>query len=460
MNTTEQPRRVVIVGGGFAGLAAAKSLNHRGFAVTLVDRAEHHLFQPLLYQCATGILSEGQIAAPLRDILKRRKHVECVLAEVIDVDAAGRRVLARRPGGDDIQLPYDDLIIAAGVNQSYFGHDEFARWAPGMKTIADALAIRRRLFGAFELAETATDPADRRRLLTFAVVGAGPTGVELAGQIRELATKTLAAEFRQISPEEAEVLLFDGGEAPLAGFGPTLSAKATESLHTLGVDLHMRTMVTHVDGDGLLARDQRGRVTRYEAGTVLWAAGVAAPPLAEALAKATQAPRDDSGRILVDPNLTVPGYPEISVVGDMMSLDDLPGMAEVAMQSGRYAARRIKRRAAGDENVAPFRYRDLGIAAYVSRGHAVVAIGRLRFDGLLGWFVWLFIHLAFLTGFRARVGAILTWSVAFTREARRERVFTVEEIDTSRNLYQRSLPDDATATSTHTPQPHDIPPRL
>src|SRR5690606_19537468 len=212
-------RRVVIVGGGFAGLFAARALRRRdGFAITLVDRAQHHLFQPLLYQVATGILSEGQIAAPLRDVLKRHRNVECVLAEVVDVDAAARQVVAERPLGGRITLPYDDLVVAAGLRQSYFGHDEFARWAPGMKTIADALAIRRRVFGAFELAETATDPDEQRRRLTFAVVGGGPTGVELAGQIRELATRTLRSEFRRIRPEDARVLLFDGGDAPLASF--------------------------------------------------------------------------------------------------------------------------------------------------------------------------------------------------------------------------------------------------
>src|SRR5690349_16542747 len=245
MDTSTRPR-VVIVGGGFAGLFAARALRRARVAVTLVDRAGHHLFQPLLYQCATGILSEGQIAAPLRDLLRSHRNVECLLAEVEDVDAAAHVVVAARPGGERIEIGYDYLIVAAGVQQSYFGHDEYARFAPGMKTIEDALAIRRRVFGAFEMAESAPDEPQQRRWLTFALVGAGPTGVELAGQIRELATQTLRAEFRRIRPEHARVLLFDGGAQPLAALGPALSAKTAEALSELGVELHMRCRVTSV----------------------------------------------------------------------------------------------------------------------------------------------------------------------------------------------------------------------
>ena len=420
------PRRVVIVGGGFAGLFAARRL--KGFDVTLIDRDSHHLFQPLLYQCATGILSEGQIAAPLRKVLRRYKNVGCVLAEVTGVDTAGQRVHALRPGGGPVEFPYDDLIVAAGVQQSYFGHDEYAQWAPGMKTISDALTIRRRVFGAFEMAETATDPAERLRWLTFALVGGGPTGVELAGQIRELATKTLRAEFHHVKPEDARVLLMDGGDAPLAAFGPQLSAKAARTLQALGVELHMNTLVTQVDGAGLLVRDKAGTVTRHDAGTVLWTAGVEAPPVAGVLAAATGAERDRAGRIIVDDSLTIPGHPEISVLGDLMSYGKLPGVAEVAMQSGLYAARRIRHQAQG-KPVRPFRYHDLGSAAYISRGHAVVSAGRLRLGGFIGWIAWLFIHIAFLTGFRNRFGAVLTWWVAFTRDSRRERIFTTHEVE-------------------------------
>ncbi len=427
--------RVVIVGGGFAGLFAVRRLKHRNVSVTLIDRAQHHVFQPLLYQCATGIMSEGKIAAPLRDLLKKHKNVDCVMAEVTDFDTDGRRVIATRVGGDRIEYGYDHLIVAAGVRQSYFGHDEFARWAPGMKTISDALAIRRRVYGAFEMADTASDPADRRSWLTFALVGAGPTGVELAGQIREVATKTLRAEFRSIKPEEARVLLFDGGKAPLAVFGPKLSQKADRALRALGVEQHMGSIVTHVDGTGVLVRDHTGLETRYDAGTVLWTAGVEAPPVAAALAAATGAKCDRAGRILVEENLTIPGHPEISVLGDMMSLHKLPGVAEVAMQSGLYAGNRIRRQLAGNLTEKPFRYRDLGSAAYISRGRAVVSAGPLKVGGFPGWVIWLFIHIAFLTGYRNRLGALLSWWFAFTRDIRRERSFTTQQIETLRDVY-------------------------
>ena len=449
-------RRVVIVGGGFAGLFAVRALRDSA-SVTLIDRAGHHLFQPLLYQCSTGIMSEGKIAAPLRDLLKKHKNVNCVLAEVFDFDVEGRRVLARRVGGDPIEFGYDDLIVAGGVRQSYFGHPEFARWAPGMKTISDALAIRRRVYGAFEMANTATDPEERRTYLTFALVGAGPTGVELAGQIREVATKTLRDEFRDIEPEDARVLLFDGGSAPLAMFGPKLSQKASKTLDALGVEQHMGSIVTHVDQGGVLVRDHAGQETRYDANTVLWTAGVEAPPVAAALAAATGAKSDRSGRIMVEKDLTIPGHPEISVLGDMMSLDKLPGVAEVAMQSGLYTGHRLRRRAAGNMAEKPFRYHDLGSAAYLSRGRAVVSAGPLQLSGFPGWVIWLFIHIAFLTGYRNRVGALLTWWLAFARNLRRERAFTTQQLETQ-NVYAvplgRSAPEPVAGEPTATaPEP-------
>jgi NADH dehydrogenase len=334
-----------------------------------------------------------------------------------------------------MEFGYDYLIVAAGVEQSYFGHDEFAQYAPGMKTIEDALIIRRRVFGAFEMAETATDPAERARWLTFALVGAGPTGVELAGQIRELATKTLREEYRHITPGDARVLLFDGGDAPLASFGPALSAKAAATLSKLGVEQHMHSIVTQVDGTGLLVRGSDGEVTRYEAATVLWTAGVAAPGCAAAIVKATGVKCDRAGRIMVGKDLTIPGYPEIFVPGDLMSLDGLPGVAEVAMQGGLYAGRHIRRAVKGRPLTKPFRYYDLGSAAYISRGRAVVAVGRLRFGGFLGWWVWLFIHIGFLTGFRNRIGAVFSWWFAFTRDLRRERTYTVREVGVVRDVY-------------------------
>jgi NADH:ubiquinone reductase (H+-translocating) len=440
MTRSAEPRRVVIVGGGFGGLFAARALGRAPVKVTLVDRDYHHLFQPLLYQCATGILSEGQIAAPLRSVLKKHKNVQVVLAEATGIDVDGRRLIAVRPSGDQIEFGYDDLIVAAGMRQSYFGHDEFAPIAPGMKTISDALTIRRRLFGAFEMAETTSDPAERRRWLTFALVGAGPTGVELAGQIRELATKTLRAEYRRAKPEDARVLLFDGGSAPLAALGPKLSGMAEKALRELGVEMHMGSIVTDVDLNGLAVRDHEGTVTRYDAGTVLWTAGVEAPAFARELADATGAEHDRAGRIVVRPDLTIPGHPEISVIGDVMSLGKLPGVAEVAMQSGMYAGHRIRREAEGQPAGRPFRYHDLGSAAYIARGNAVMAAGPVQIGGLAGWVGWLFIHIAFLTGYRNRLGAILTWWAAFTRDSRRERAFTTRQVGVVADVYSPYVP--------------------
>ena len=435
-------RRVVIVGGGFAGLFAARALGRAPVEVTLIDRAEHHLFQPLLYQCATGILSEGKIAAPLRELLKKHRNVEFVLAEVAGLDAAGRKVLVRRPLGERVEFAYDYLILAAGVRQSYFGHDEYADFAPGMKSIEDALKIRRRVFGAFELAESATDPAERQRWLTFALVGAGPTGVELAGQIRELATKTLREEYRHIKPEDARVMLFDGGDAPLATFGPKLSGLAARDLGKLGVELHMGSIVTEADLGSIQVKDHDGNVTRHEVGTILWTAGVAAPPLAQAVAKATGAEQDRAGRLLCGKDLSLPGHPEILVAGDLMCLDKLPGVAEVAMQTGLYAARKISHLARGEGYDKPFRYHDLGSAAYISRGRAVVSAFKLNFGGFLGWWVWLFIHIGFLTGYRNRVGAVLGWWFAFTRDLRRERAFTLDDTPVPSGVYGESFGED------------------
>jgi NADH:ubiquinone reductase (H+-translocating) len=443
MNDQDNRRQVVIIGGGFAGLFAVRALGRAPVQVTLIDKAQHHLFQPLLYQCSTGILSEGKISAPLRDLLRRHRNAEFMLAEVTGIDPERRVVLARRPLGEQEEFGYDYLIVAAGVEQSYFGHDEFAVYAPGMKTIEDALVIRRRVFGAFEMAESATDPAERRRWLTFALVGAGPTGVELAGQIREVATKTLRREYRRINPEDARVLLFDGGAEPLAPFGPKLSAKAAATLDRLGVEQHMHAIVTGIDGTGLSVRAGDGTVTRYEAGTVLWTAGVAAPPAAAAIAKATGAKQDRAGRIEVGPDLSIPGHPEILVTGDVMSLNKLPGVAEVAMQTGLYAGRKIAHLARGQSFGKPFRYRDLGSAAYISRGRAVVSVGRLQFAGFPGWVVWLFIHIGFLTGYRNRFGAVLSWWFAFTRDLRRERTFTTKQVGIMRDVYTEMPPAPA-----------------
>jgi NADH dehydrogenase len=428
MGEASSSRQVVIVGGGLAGLFAARRLRSAPVQVTLLDRAEHHLSPWLLYQCATGILAEGKIAFPLRELLHKLRNVEFILAEVTGIDAEQRRVTARRPLGDQIEFGYDYLILAAGVRQSYFGHDEYAAFAPGMKTIEDALKIRRRVFGAFEMAESASDPDERRRWLTFALIGAGPTGVELAGQVREVATKTLRKEYRHINPEDARVLLFDGGSAPLAMFGPKLSAMAARDLTKLGVELHMGSIVTEADPQGIQVKDHDGTVTRYGVGTILWTAGVQAPALAAAVAKATGAEQDRAGRLCVGKDLTLPGHPDIFATGDMMSLDKLPGLAEVAMQTGLYAGRKIALESIGETLDKPFKYHDPGSAAYISRGRAVVHATGLHYGGFIGWVVWLFIHIGFLTGWRNRVGALFSWWYAFTRDIRRNRTYTIDDM--------------------------------
>ena len=391
---------VVVVGGGFGGLFATRRLARGPVTVALLDDTGVHLFQPLLYQCATGLLSEGQITAPVRALFARHPNVTTLLGRATDVDPDGRLLHALRPDGTPLQLSYDHLVVAAGVQQSYFGHDEYAKHAPGMKSIDDALTIRRNILNAFEMAETLPTAEQRRPWLTFALVGAGPTGVELAGQIRELAEHSLRGQFRAIDPAEARVLLFDGGDRPLASFGRRLSAVASQALVARGVELHLHTRVTGIDETGLDVSRRDGTSERIQARTVLWTAGVAAPPLADALASATGATQEHDGRLQVQPDLTLPGYPQIHVVGDVMSLQGLPGVAEVALQSGWHAGGDVLERVAGRAGGAPFRYRDLGSAAYISRGQAVVSVGPFRLSGTLGWLVWGLVHLTFLTDYR------------------------------------------------------------
>jgi NADH dehydrogenase len=373
---------------------------------------------------ATGLLPPGQISPALRHIVRKRKNVRVELAEVTGFDLDRRIVHASVLGIETRDVPYDSLIVAAGVNQSYFGHDEYALYAPGMKTIDDALELRRRIFGAFEKAELTDDPAERERWLTVAIVGAGPTGVELAGQVRELAVRSLRREFRSFEASSMRVVLLDGGNQPLATFGERLSGKASKALERLGVELRMGARVVGVDATGVDLTDAAGAASRLATYTTIWAAGVAASPLAAELAKACGAEVDRAGRIAVQPDLTLPGHPEVFVVGDMTALNNLPGVAEVAMQGGLHAANTIRRRLKGQSTVQ-FKYRDLGSAATIGRFRSVVDFHGLRLSGLPGWVVWAFVHLTFLTGFGNRLTTLLKWTRSFIGRGRPEREFSV-----------------------------------
>ena len=421
------PHRVVVVGGGFGGLFATRFLRRAPVHVTVVDRRNHHLFQPLLYQVATGILSEGQIAPPIRNVLRRQRNVQVELAEVTGFDLEARTVTAMRPDGDHVTMLYDSLIVGAGAGQSYFGHDEFSHWAPGMKTIDDALEIRGRILGAFEMAVLEEDPEKRREWLTFVVVGGGPTGVEIAGQMGELSRRVLPEDFHTIDSQSARVLLFDGGKEILASFGDRLSSKAAKELEPLGVEIHTGSIVTNVDRHGVDVKGPDGEVQRVAARTKIWAAGVQASPLAKLLADATGADCDRAGRVAVQPDCSLPGHPEVFAIGDMVALDGLPGVAEVAMQQGIHASRTIKRRLEGEDS-APFRYRDLGSMAMVARFRAVVSFKGIRVAGLLGWLMWLFVHVTFMTGFRNRFTTILGWTLSFLGRERTQRTLTFQQV--------------------------------
>ncbi|KDF02344.1 NADH dehydrogenase [Mycolicibacterium aromaticivorans JS19b1 = JCM 16368] len=415
--------KVVIIGGGFGGLFCARRLGRLDVDVTLLDRAACHVFQPLLYQCATGTLSIGQISRSLREELAHHRNVTTLLGEAIRLDADARRVTARRPDETMFEIDYDYLVIAAGMRQSYFGKEEFAAWAPGMKTLDDALSIRRRVFAAFEIAETLPPGPERDEWLTFAVAGAGPTGVELAGQIRELATRALAKEFHSIEPEEARVLLFDGGDRVLKSFAPALTERATRELEKLGVEMHLGVHVSDVRRGGVTVSSKSGGPDKdYATRTVLWTAGVEAVPFARHAAEVLGAGTDRSGRIAVGADLSVAGHSTVFVIGDLAGRDGLPGVAENAMQGGLHVAACIKRDLDA-RNRKNFRYRDLGSAAYISRGHALLQAGPIKLTGIAGWLGWGFIHIAFLTGVRNRFSTVATWMASIARANRSDRTF-------------------------------------
>ncbi|MBA3314877.1 MAG: NAD(P)/FAD-dependent oxidoreductase [Planctomycetaceae bacterium] len=412
--------RVVIVGGGFGGLNAALALRKAAVDVTLVDRRNFHLFQPLLYQVATGALSPANIAAPLRGVLRKTRNATVLLAEVVAFDAANRRVVL-----DDGELSYDSLIVAAGSTHSYFGHDEWSSFAPGLKTIEDATEMRRRILFAFERAERETDPEIRKHWMTFVVVGGGPTGVELAGALSEIARHTLRHDFRHINPAEARVILIDATDRVLMAYPPDLSERAERDLKKLRVDVRTGTLVTDV-GEGYVVVTRHGQSEQIASWTVLWAAGVQASPLAKKLADACGVDTDRAGRIKVMPDCTVPNFPSIFAVGDMANCPGpdgkpLPGVAPVAIQQARFAAKVIQARMAGGDVPTSFIYRDQGMMATIGRRKAVAKIGRAKFRGAIAWYMWLFVHLMQLVQFQSRLMVLLQWAwsyLTFNRSAR------------------------------------------
>jgi NADH dehydrogenase len=418
----DTPPQVVIVGGGFGGLYTARNLGRAPVQVTLLDRRNFHLFQPLLYQVATGALSPANIAAPLRAVLRRQKNTRVLLAEVVDVDVPGRRVVL-----SDGSVPYDTLVVAAGARHHYFGHPEWEKLAPGLKTVEDATDMRRRILLAFEAAEREADPLRQQAWLTFVVVGAGPTGVELAGAVGELAHHTLRRNFRASNPASARILLLEGTDRVLPPYPPDLSVRAAEQLRDLGVTVRPNTVVNDVRPDGVAVRE--GQQTDFiPARTVLWAAGVDASPLATALGKATGAALDRAGRVAVEPDLTLPGHPEIFVIGDMVTFlhqdgKPLPGVATVAMQQAGYVAALIQKRLRG-ETLPPFRYHHPGSMATIGRAAAVAMVGSWHFSGYVAWLLWLFIHLINLIQFESRVQVLLQWAWAYATRNRSARLIT------------------------------------
>jgi NADH:quinone reductase (non-electrogenic) len=445
-----QRHRVVVIGAGFGGLFAIKALRKADVDITLINGTSYHLFQPLLYQVATGILSEGEIAPPIREVLKRQDNVDVRLGWAEKVDVEAKTVQVAGPG-ITFTVPYDTLIVAAGAAQSYFGNDQFADHAPGMKSIDDALELRARIFGAFEVADLQTEQEAIDRWLTFVVVGAGPTGTEMAGQIAELAHRTLPGQYQHIDPRQARILLVDAVGSVLSTFGDHLSTRALRQLHLLGVEVELNTKVVGIDATGIEVESERGH-QRIESMTKMWAAGVSAPPLARQLAEDAGAETDRAGRILVRSDLTVPGHPEIFVLGDMMNLDGangqpLPGVAQVAIQGGRHAADQIKRRLGGKPTGQPFKYFDKGSLATISRFSAVASIGKLRLSGFTAWLIWVAVHLLYLVGFKNRVTAVLHWAVSFLGRGRSERVSTFQQAYARRAIREYGDPFEREAAA-------------
>lgn len=427
-----QKHRVVIVGGGFGGLYAARALRKADVDLTLLDRRNFHLFQPLLYQVATGALSPANIAVPLRARLRRQRNARVLLGEVVDFDVPGRRVLLK-----DGSVPYDTLLVAAGARHFYFGHPEWEAFAPGLKTVEDATTMRSRILSAFESAERCDDPVKRAAWLTFVVVGGGPTGVELAGAVAETARHTLRRDFRAIDPRTARILLVEAADRILTAYPPRISTLAARALTRLGVTVEAGVVVTDIQADRVtLKRTVPGGEPRFDVvptQTILWGAGVQASPLAGKLAAATGASLDNAERILVQPDLTLPGHPEILVLGDMTSCSHqtgkpLPGVAQVAMQQGAYAARMVRCRLEGKSLPGPFKYSDRGNMATIGRSTAVADLGWISFNGYLAWLAWLFIHILYLIQFDNQVLVMLQWAWNYWTRNRSARLITGDHV--------------------------------
>jgi NADH dehydrogenase len=414
----------LILGGGFGGLYAAQALRHAPVDVTILDRRNFHLFQPLLYQVATGSLSPGEIAAPLRAILRKQKNTRVLLEDAFDIDPHAKRVMLR-DGGD---IGYDSLIVATGSQSAYFGHDEWREWAPSLKSVEEATQIRHKILMAFEVAERIADPDERRAWLTFVIVGAGATGVELAGALGEIANETLKHDFRSIRPQDARIIVVDGGERPLASYPEDLSRKAERSLLKLGAQVRTGVMVIDVDANGVTLKTKSG-TERLHSHTVIWAAGVSASDFGKQLARRTAAQTDKPGRIKVNPDLTIPNFPGIFIVGDLAAAGDenghpLPGVAQVAMQGGAYAAKTIVKRIHGQRDVKPFHYFNKGDLAVIGRAAAVANIFGVHLSGFLAWLVWVFIHLMYIVEFQSRIVVFVQWAFLYLTFNRGARLIT------------------------------------
>jgi NADH dehydrogenase len=436
----DRRHRVVVIGSGFGGLNAVKKLKKADVDIKLIARTTHHLFQPLLYQVATGIISEGEIAPTTRVILRRQRNVQVLLGDVTHIDLS-RKVVVSELLGHSYETSYDSLIVAAGAGQSYFGNDQFAEFAPGMKSIDDALELRGRILSAFEAAERSNDPERRKKLLTFTVVGAGPTGVEMAGQIAELADYTLKGAFRHIDSTRARVILLDAAPAVLPPFGDKLGKRAAARLEKMGVEIQLGAMVTDVDRDGITVKDSDGTIRRIESACKVWSAGVAASSLGRDLARQSAVELDRAGRVKVLPDLSIPGHPNVFVVGDMAAFDGVPGVAQGAIQGAKYVATTIKAELAGANPAdrEPFQYFDKGSMATVSRFSAVAQIGPLEFSGFIAWLAWLVLHLVYLVGFKTKVSTLLSWTVTFLSTRRGQLTITEQQAFARTRLEQLAV---------------------